>query len=192
MKSVYGVVLAAALMAGTAAFAQSIAPNSGIQGDAPLDISSESFAYDGGACRVTYTGNVEMIQGQSRMRSPRVDAYYPRLAPAQAGGSARCGAEVERIEAAGPVFYVTPEQQARGNHGVFTAANDTIVLTGDVVLTQGQNVMTGARAVMNTRTRDARVESGANNGRVRSVLFPDRTQARPAQAAPARPAAQGR
>lgn len=185
MKSAHGAFLAILLLAGSAA-AQGPAPVSGLQGDAPADISAETFVYESADCRATYSGNVEMIQGQARLRSPRVDAYYTRLAPAQAGGAARCGTEVDRIEAAGPVYYVTPEQSATADRGVFTQANETIVLTGNVVLTQGQNVMTGARAVMNTRTRDARVESGPaaqTRGRVRSVLFPDRTQQ------PARPAA---
>lgn len=183
MKSAYGVYLAILLVAG-AASAQGPAPVTGMQGDAPADISAETFVYESADCRATYQGNVEMIQGQARLRSPRVDAYYTRVASPQ-GGAPRCGTEVDRIEAAGPVYYVTPEQSATADRGVFTQANETIVLTGNVVLTQGQNVMTGARAVMNTRTRDARVESGPasqSRGRVRSVLFPDRTQQ------PARPA----
>lgn len=191
MKSASGVVLAAILLAASAA-AQPPTTSAGIQGNEPLDISSQNFEFENSQCRATYIGEVEMVQGQQRIRSPRVDAFYSRR-PSTTGGAPSCSGEVERIEAAGPVYFVSPEQSARGNRGVYTASDETLVLTGDVVLTQGQNVMTGARAVMNTRTRDARVESGPSaqsNGRVRSVLFPEsqpqRPQQQPAPAAPAR------
>lgn len=194
MKSAVGLICAAALLAGSAAIAQSPGGGIGIQGNQPLDVTGDAFDYDGGECRATYTGNVEMIQGTARMRSPRVDTYFGRTGatatPAAGGANSRCGGDVQRIEMAGTFYYVSPEQQARSDHATYTAANDTIVLTGNVVLTQGQNVMTGARATINTRTNDARVESGPSaqsNGRVRAVIFPNGASQPGAARAPARP-----
>jgi len=46
-----------------------------------------------------------------------------------------------------------------------------VVVTGDVILTQGQNVLTGGRLAYNTRTEAARME-GPANGRIRGVFYP--------------------
>ena len=191
MKGLIAVALASTLASAAVAQGPTVGP--GIQGNEPLDITANGSAFDNTTCKVTFTGNVEVIQGQSRVRSPQIEAYYSRTGSTAASGtagsgSARCGGQVDRIEASGPVYYVTPEQSARSDHATFTAGNDTLVMTGNVVLNQGQNVMTGARAVMNTRTRNAQIEAGPSaqsNGRVRAVIFPNQQTA----AGAARPAA---
>ena len=79
------------------------------------------------------------------------------------------GAERPELEASGNVYFVTPEQTIRGDRAVYTPANDTIVLTGDVILTQGQNVMTGGRLTYTTRTEAAQMDGA---GRVQGVFYP--------------------
>lgn len=106
-------------------------------------------------------GRAELTQGDSRIRADRVE------------GSITNG-DLSRVEAVGNVYFVTPEQTIRGDRAVYTPANDTIVLTGDVILTQGQNVMTGARLTYNTRTESAQMD-GAQGGRVQGVFFPERS-----------------
>ena len=76
-----------------------------------------------------------------------------------------------RIEASGNVYFVTPEQTIRGDRAVYTTADDMIVVTGDVILTQGQNVLTGSRLTYNVRTETARIEAGGQ-GRIRGVFYP--------------------
>lgn len=86
------------------------------------------------------------------------------------------------------MYYVTPTEQARANAGVFTASNDTIVLTGDVTVRQGLNVAQGHRLTINTRTRNTRLEAVGAAPRVRTVIYPDEQNGGAAPAAPARPA----
>ena len=86
-------------------------------------------------------------------------------------GDSRIRGDLTRVEAAGNVYFVTPEQTIRGDRAVYTPANDTIVLTGDVILTQGENVMTGASLTYNTRTEAAQMDGGSN-GRVQGVFYP--------------------
>ncbi|KQW86764.1 LptA/OstA family protein [Brevundimonas sp. Root1279] len=106
-------------------------------------------------------GRAELTQGDSRIRADRVEG-------------AITNGDLSRVEAVGNVYFVTPEQTIRGDRAVYTPANDTIVLTGDVILTQGQNVMTGARLTFNTRTEAAQMD-GAQGGRVQGVFFPERS-----------------
>jgi lipopolysaccharide export system protein LptA len=105
-------------------------------------------------------GRAELTQGDSRIRADRVE------------GTIR-GGDLTRVEASGNVYFVTPEQTIRGDRAVYTPANDTIVLTGDVILTQGENVMTGASLTYNTRTEAAQMDGGSS-GRVQGVFYPER------------------
>jgi lipopolysaccharide export system protein LptA len=52
-----------------------------------------------------------------------------------------------------------------------------VVITGDVIVTQGQNVMTGGRLTYNTATQSVTMAGGAgsNGGRIRGVFYPERS-----------------
>ena len=104
-------------------------------------------------------GRAELTQGDSRIRADRVEGTISN-------------GDLTRVEASGDVYFVTPEQTIRGDRAVYTPANDTIVLTGDVILTQGENVMTGASLTYNTRTESAQMDGGSN-GRVQGVFYPE-------------------
>jgi lipopolysaccharide export system protein LptA len=124
--------------------------------DAPISFGADSGEYVGNT--VTLRGRAELIQGQNRLRADRVSGL------SQTGES--------RIEATGNVYFVTPEQTIRGDSAVYTTADDMIVVTGDVILTQGQNVLTGSRLTYNVRTQTARIEAGGQGGRIRGVFYP--------------------
>ena len=47
------------------------------------------------------------------------------------------------------------------------------MLSGDVILTQGENVMTGGRLTYNTRTEAAEMDGAGENGRVQGVFYPE-------------------
>lgn len=107
-------------------------------------------------------GRAELTQGDSRIRADRVEGTI-------SNGS------LSRVEATGNVYFVTPDQTIRGDRAVYTPANDTIVLSGDVILTQGENVMTGGRLTYNTRTEAAEMDGAGDGGRVQGVFYPERS-----------------
>ncbi|MFN3669004.1 MAG: LptA/OstA family protein [Brevundimonas sp.] len=127
-------------------------PNSS---DQPISFGADAGEYVGDT--VTLRGRAELIQGDNRLRADTVTGL------SQTGES--------RIEATGNVYFVTPDQTIRGDRAIYTTADDTIVVTGDVILTQGQNVLTGSRLVYNVRTQSARIEA-AGQGRIRGVFYP--------------------
>lgn len=107
-------------------------------------------------------GRAELTQGDSRIRADRVEA-------------ALSGGDLTRVEATGSVYFVTPEQTIRGDRAVYTPANDTIVLTGDVILTQGENVLTGSRLTVQVSSGRATMDGAPTSAgsRVRGVFYPD-------------------
>lgn len=162
-----GATLGAVLLglAAPAAWAQIASRN-----DAPLDISADRGELVKSKCMGTWAGDVEVLQDKTRLRSQTLRVYY-------ATSAAGCGQTFDRLEADGQVYYVTPQQTARGDKAVYTASSDNVVLTGNVILVQGKNVMRGDRLTVNSRTGEAQIESSAKGlgapGRVRAVLFPN-------------------
>lgn len=157
----------------------------------PMDISADNGTFDNATCESTWSGAAEVLQGTSRLRATTIHAFFKKKpgaagapAAAQGGGDSalgmpggaqsNCGA-TERIEADGQVFYVTPEQVARGDHAVYSADSGQIVMTGDVIVVQGKNVIHGDRLVIQVATHQAQMESTAHGrgvpNRVRAVLF---------------------
>jgi len=158
----------------------------------PVDISADELEVVNAEHRAIWKGNVEAKQGESRMRTPLLNVFFGEkegaAASAPAGGVAgqNWGA-IERMEAEGPVYYVTPTQQARGDHGTYIAATDTITLTGNVVVAQDKNVLQGEKLVIETKTGRSTMVSTAKgrnaSGRVRGVFYPNSSNAAGGQAA---------
>lgn len=88
---------------------------------------------------------------------------------------------IRRAEAEGHVVITTPKEKATSDHGVYTAENDTVELTGNVKLFQGENTLEGVRADMNLTTNLSRMYgSPEKGGRVKGIFFPS-SQKKPAQ-----------
>jgi lipopolysaccharide export system protein LptA len=135
----------------------------------------------------TMVGRVELLQNDARLRADKMKVFTD---PPRGDASAEGWSQVQRIEADGNIYYVTPDQTMKGDHAVYTETDKTMVLTGDVILTQGQNVMTGNRLTYNTltgqMTMDASPVGSGNKGRVKGVFYPDQQTAKTA----AKPAGQ--
>ena len=159
---------------------------SGNNSSAPVDISADEQEVINSQCKTIFRGAVEVLQDKARMRAATMTVYNRRKVAGKAsgtpGGNADCG-DVDRVEADGNVFYVTPEQTVRGNHAVYDYATDTIVVTGDVVAVRGQDVARGDRMTIKTKTNDVKMESnatGRGKTRVRAVLYPSDKDKKPA------------
>ncbi len=151
---------AAALALGGLAAAQP-APGQG-----PLDISADDGEVFDAEGRLVYTGDVNVVRGDTRLRADRIEAFFDR----SEGG----GRDLQRIVAFGEVYYITPTEIARGDRGVYDLVTEQIELTGSVVLTQGCNVSTGERLTADLNGGSARLSGGdgeGEDGRVRSLFF---------------------
>ncbi len=171
-------VLALSLGAGPAA--AQLAQNS----DAPVDITADSLEVVNNECTSIWSGSAEALQDRTRLRADVLKTFSAK-GPARQGsqsGQSSCGA-LERMEATGNVFYVTPQQRVRGDRAVYDVTSEKIVITGDVVAVSGQNVIRGDRLVVNVATGNAQMESGAKGpgkARPRAVIFPKEQAGQPA------------
>lgn len=171
-KQLYLGVVAAALLAGPAA--AQLATNS----NAPVDITADELETQNSACTSIWRGHAEALQDTSRLRADVLTADFENKAGG--GKTGACG-DLVRMRAEGSVYYVTPQQKVHGDLAVYEAASNTLTVTGDVVATQGQNVLRGSRMVFNTQTGQGHMEGGARGrnktDRPRGVFYPKQSNA---------------
>jgi len=169
---------------GAPALAQVTAPaasNSGVY------YSADSAEVINSQCLKILRGSAEVVQDQSRLRANTITLSghaKPKpagAAPAQpaAGGASAAGdadCTTDKIDADGEVYYVTPTQTARGNHAVYDAAAGQIIMTGNVVVVQGKDVVTGEHLTIEVQTHRAHMDAtgaaGGRPARVRGVFYP--------------------
>jgi lipopolysaccharide export system protein LptA len=163
---------------------------------APIAIDADKLQIFDKEQRAVYSGNVVVVQGETTMKAAHMTVYYERAnqdaQPAEPGSSGPGGAALKRVEAKGDVVITSKDQVARGDNGVLDRENDRMILTGNVSLSQGENITKGEKLFYNLSTGVATVDGG----RVRSLLVPGSDEAKeakdgkkPAAAPAARPQA---
>jgi lipopolysaccharide export system protein LptA len=169
-----GALAAASLLVAAAPAGAQLSSNS----SAPVDITADEGEVISSRCLSIWRGNAEALQDTSRLRARVINVYAKPKPGTTDQGLGRCGA-TERLEAEGEVYYVTPEQTVRGDKAVYTADNDTIVMTGNVIAVQGKSVARGDRLTIQVKSGQLQMESSvkgrARPGRVRGVFYSEET-----------------
>jgi len=125
----------------------------------------------GSADNVDYRPDVTVLSGQVDIRQEdvRILSDTMKIYAAEKNGSVSNNdafGDIDRIEALGNFFYITPEQEVTGNQGVYEKARDSFTVTGNVILLQGSdNVVTGDRLVYNLSSNQATVTGNCRGRR---------------------------
>ncbi|MDA7429454.1 LptA/OstA family protein [Primorskyibacter aestuariivivens] len=122
--------------------------------DAPVEVTAENLSVNQDDGTALFTGNVVVGQGEMRLSAPRVLVVY---------NEGRTG--IARLEARGGVTLVSGEEAAEAAQADYDVEAATVVMTGNVLLTQGLNALTSDRMVVNLEDGTARM-----SGRVKTVI----------------------
>jgi lipopolysaccharide export system protein LptA len=159
-------------------------PGFGSNSKEPIQIDADRLEVFSKEQRAVYTGNVVAVQGDTTIKSQMMIVFYDRQQDRAAAGGAQAqqaaasggqgegGTQLRRVEAKGGVTVISKDQVATGNDGVFDRAANKITLTGNVALSQGDNVTKGEKLVYDTESGVAVVEAGASAGRVKGFFVP--------------------
>ena len=164
--------------------------------DQPVKIESNTLEVRDKSQQATFTGSVKLTQGETILQCQTLVIFYednatpagPKKgapATAQKSGGGLGGQQIKRAEAKGDVRVTQKDQTARGDSGVFDVKSNSVTLIGNVVLTQGTNVVRGDRMFVDLNTGISRVESDKAK-RVESLFNPGTSQ-QPAPAPAATP-----
>ncbi len=155
--------------------------------DQPIDISSNALEIQQAKQVAIFTGQVEAIQGDLRLKADTLKVHYRQKsaapvpgakapaktpAPAAAAQDESMGA-ISRIEAIGHVFISSPTETAQGETGDYDVDKKIVVLVGNVVITRGQSVLRGNRATVDMVSGRSTMEVKPGE-RVRGLFVPDR------------------
>lgn len=142
--------------------------------DQPVKIEAASLEVRDKDKVATFSGNVIVTQGDTVMRCKSLIVHYDAESKSSGMKTAQPGpggsSSIKKLEALGGVHVTQKEQTATGDKGLFDMKSNSITLSGNVLITQGQNVLRGERLVVDVATGAARVEAGS--GRVSGVFVP--------------------
>jgi lipopolysaccharide export system protein LptA len=148
--------------------------------DEPVHIEAATLEVRDKDKVATFSGDVKVTQGDTGMRCKSLVVFYEQdgkdntqntMPAAEAGPAGQ--QRIKRLEARGSVVVTQKEQTATGELGVFDMKTNTVTLTGNVIMTQGKNVLRGEKLVVDLGNGVSRVEAGKNaNGRVQMLLQP--------------------
>ena len=167
------VVLAAAFCAAHAAPQKNQGPPNALQGfsqnrDQPVKIQAASLEVREKEKIATFTGDVQVLQGDTELRCKLLTVFYDQ----EPGGRAMKAAEpgpsgqqqIRRIEAKGGVLVIQKDQHASGDAAIFNMRENTVMLTGNVVVTRGQDVLRSQRLVVDLTSGVTRMDQGRVEG----------------------------
>lgn len=138
----------------------------------PLNIDAGKLDYFDKEQKLVYSGSVIVTNGPSTLKASKLTITLAGKGEAAAPGAAT-NDRVKHIEADGPVTLVSKDQVGTGDHGSYDKAENKVHLTGNVTLTQGDNVVKGERLVYDVVSGMATVQGGGGEGgRVKSIFTP--------------------
>lgn len=128
----------------------------GISADpsAPVEVAADNLTVDQDTGTATFSGNVKIGQGDLRLSAGTVEVVY-----------AASTGDIARLKASGGVTFATATEAAEARSADYDIANGTLVLNGDVLLTQGASAIAAEQMTVNLVTGNAQM-----SGRVRTVF----------------------
>lgn len=129
--------------------------------NAPYDVTSDRLDVDDNAKTALFTGNVVTVQGNFTIQSGEMTAYYTgRSGLGMSDDKAKSGASLTHIRAKKDVTVVSKDgQKASGDWAEVDVKTNLAKLGGNVVLTQGKNVVRGTKLLIDMTTGQATIKT---------------------------------
>jgi len=125
-----------------------------------ITINSDRMELDQKKNTVIYSGNVVTVRGSVIMKSDTLTATF--------------NPEMKRLSAVvaeGNLEVTQGDRIATGAKAVFNSEDNSVVITGDPVIRQGNSQISGCRIIMFINEDRGVVDGGCQ--RVKAVIFPD-------------------
>jgi lipopolysaccharide export system protein LptA len=134
--------------------------NSGHDSALPVEITADEFRIDQADNSATFTGSVLVVQGDMRLSAGNLRVEYG--AP-----GTEMARRMTRLHATEGVTLVNGPEAAEAQEAVYDIAAASVVMQGDVLITQGAGAISGE-----TLNVDLSTGAGVMTGRVRTVFQP--------------------
>ncbi len=126
---------------------------------APIEVSADALSVDQDDGAAVFEGNVLVAQGELRLAADFIRVEYATDEDGNRSPS------IGQVKASGGVTFVSGPDAAEAQEAIYTVESGALLLTGDVLLTQGESAIAGDRLVVDLNAGTGRME-----GRVRTVF----------------------
>lgn len=151
-------VLAVGLSASAAAAQEATVAFGALKQDTtlPVEVSADKLAVNNADGSAVFSGNVVVTQGEMKLSAAEIQVKY---------GTDR--KSIDQLLASGGVIVTNLGDAVEAREAIYTIASGMIVLTGDVLLTQGPSAMAGQKLTINLKDG-----TGIMEGRVTTTFVP--------------------
>ncbi len=122
----------------------------------PVEVQADQLSVNNADGTAVFSGNVLVGQGNMRLSAASVTVEY-----------GKDGKSIARLHATGGVTIANLADAAEAKEALYTIDSGVIVLTGDVLLTQGASALSGQKLTI--QLKDG---TGVMEGRVSTVFMP--------------------
>ena len=132
----------------------------GIKADTslPVEVTADSLSVAQANGKAVFAGNVLVTQGEMRMTAAEITVEY------EEGGKG-----IKTLYATGKVLLVNATDAVEADQAEYTIATGQVVLSGSVLLTQGQATISGQEMLV-----DLKSGTGKMQGRVTTTFIPSK------------------
>jgi len=135
---------------------------SGFDRNQPVEITAQQLEVLQLERQSIFTGDVVAVQGEMTLHADKLIVY---LQEAQQ--------QIDRLEAIGGVKFVQLDRVATADRAVFQQVDEVLILTGNAVVTQGGNSVSGDEITLFIQ-EDRTVVKGSKTNRVKAVIVPEK------------------
>ncbi len=139
----------------------------------PIEITADKLEVKQKEELAIFSGNVEARQGEMILNAQSLTVYYANQNMNESSQT------VSKIDAKGEVFFSSKNETAQSEEGMYDVEKGIIFLKGNVILTQGENILRGNSLLMNLTNGTNSMSGMSNNsgensseGRVKGLFHP--------------------
>ncbi len=177
-RTPFAVIFTLAMFLGAAGIAPALAQldelNSNHDSQAPIEITADTLEVRQSDNLAIFRGDVDAIQGEMLLKADMLVVHY------RENSESPDAPGISQIDAEGNVFVSSPNETAQGKRGVYDVDNKKIWLSGNVILTQGENIIEGEELELDLVSGKSKVMSAASEGggkkRVRGMFVPKKEE----------------
>ncbi len=115
----------------------------------PVEVKADSLAVDQATGEANFEGNVLVTQGAMTLSAAKIRVEYSKDRK-----------KIAKLHASGKVTIVNQTDAAEAAEAVYTPDSGEVVMTGDVLLTQGQAAIRGQKLVIDLKSGTGRMVGG--------------------------------
>ncbi len=136
--------------------------------DSTIEITADEMEWDDANNKAYANGNASAVQGNRVLKANNLIAKMKK----QKLDDGSITNTIHTIDANGNVYFSRKGEEAYSNIGVYNVIDEIIILTGNVRVAKGEDLIYGDRLEINLKNGKSKIISKENNKRVKMKFTP--------------------